>query len=333
MPRCSGVTTRTTRSRGPWQPAGPGEDMRERPAVDISKLLARLADPDQPLSRRSLAGLSDLEPAQVRTFLAEWRTLSRARRSELIQTLQTLAEDNVDLNFRPIFLGCLTDPEPRIRAISVDGLWEDESLGVLRQMLELLPDPAAEVRSAVLLNLSRFAYRAELGELAPADAQTIEEALLGVARDPRQPLDVQRYAVEALGYFPRSAAACAIIERAYAHESQRMRESAIVAMGNAMRPDWLVHIERELRSRSPALRYVAARAVGEFAEEGQAALPALLPLVEDDDSEVATAAIWALGQVGGPDARRIIQRLLRSPTAAIQQAASAALSELQADEL
>jgi HEAT repeat protein len=112
-----------------------------------------------------------------------------------------------------------------------------------------------------------------------------------------------------------------------------MRESAVLAMGRSMRPTWFPYIERELKSPSPALRYEAARAVGELGEDGRPLLAALLPLVDDDDAEIAQAAIWALGQVGGASARRLLERLARSKDDARSQAASDALEELSLDEI
>lgn len=90
---------------------------------------------------------------------------------------------------------------------------------------------------------------------------------------------------------------------------------------------------RELQSPSPSLRYEAARAVGEIGEDGRELLPALLPLVDDEDTEIALAAIWALGQVGGADARRILQRIARSRDEVRAQVAQDALAELDLDTL
>jgi hypothetical protein len=72
--------------------------------------------------------------------------------------------------------------------------------------------------------------------------------------------------------------------------------------------------------------------VGELGSDGETLLMALLPLVEDDDTEVATMAIWALGQVGGPHARRVLQRLTRIRDTARSQAAQDALDELALGE-
>ncbi len=301
--------------------------------MDLAAEVQALGDASRPLKVRNLKLLSDLEVAQMGTFMAVWQTISAERRLEIAQTLVELAEDNVDLDFRQIFLACLDDSDAEVRTTAIQGLWEDERSQTMQRLLGLLHDPSGEVRAAATIGLSRFAYRAELGELSDADAHAVCTKLLEAATDPEQPLEVRRRAVEGLGYFSQVPESQVEIGRAYAHSEQLMRESAIVAMGRSMRPVWFPYIERELRSVSPALRYEAARAVGELGEEGQALLSALIPLVDDDDVEVSLAAIWALGQVGGPHARRVLQRLVRSRDETRSQAAQEALEELSLGEL
>ncbi|NJO05253.1 MAG: HEAT repeat domain-containing protein [Chloroflexaceae bacterium] len=245
-----------------------------------------------------------------------------------MRALNTLAEDNVDLNFRQFFLACLSDPDDQVRAIAVDGLWEDESSRTLEALLQLVEDPSGMVRVAAVLGLSRFAYMAEMDELSEEDALAVCTTLLDVASDDKQPMDVLRRAVEALGYFANSPEAQAEIGRAYQSGDQLMRESSMVAMGRSIRAEWVPYIERELRSPSPAMRYEAARAVGEMADEGRPLLQKLLPLVEDDDIEIAVAAIWALGQVGGPQARQVLSRIVRTNDDARRRAADDALADL-----
>lgn len=303
------------------QPAMPTSDARQ-------EQLRALADPDQPLVKKSVTLFSDLHRHEVAALRPTWRTLSAERRQEFVQALRTLAEDNSDLDFRQFFLGCLDDPEDRVRAIAVDGLWEDRSSRTLEWLLSLVHDPAGEVRVAAVLGLSRFAYMAEMEELRPEQARAVCTTLLDVAADPTQPITVRRRAVEALGYFANSPEAQTEVARAYEHADQMMRESALVGMGRSMHPQWFASIRRELRSPSPAMRYEAARAVGELAEDGREMLPALLPLVDDADLEVAQAAIWALGQVGSDQARQTLKRLTRTSSEARQQAAEEALEEL-----
>jgi HEAT repeat protein len=295
--------------------------------------VARLGDLSQPLSHNELRVIANLGSESLKIFWQAWRQFPGERRAEILHDLDALGEDNVDLDFRPVFRACLGDIDPEVRAAAVAGLWEDEAELTMDWLIRLIQDDSGKVRAAATVALASFAHRSELGELSAAATQRVYAALLAAATDPEQPLDVRRRAVEGLGYFANSKEAQAEIGRAYAHPEVTVRESAILAMGRSMRPIWLPYIERELKSASPAMRYEAARAVGEQGEEGRPLLASLLPLVDDEDGEIATTAIWALGQVGGPSAKRVLQRLARSKDDARRTAANAALEELSISEV
>jgi HEAT repeat protein len=302
-------------------------------AMSLDETLTALADANKPLSRAALKALSGLNDADLALFWQNWQQIARDRRIAVARTLDELGEDNVDLDFQAVLLALLDDDDAYVRVQAIDGLWENDSPGLMQRLIGFLQDDSGDVRATAALNLSRFAYQAELEELTPAEAQQLLRALLAAVIDADQPLEVRRRAVEAAGYFAESGEAQAEIGRAYAHPEQMMRESAIVAMGRSMRPIWFPYIERELRSVSPAMRYEAARAVGELGEDGQAMISALLPLVDDEDNEIATAAIWALGQVGGSNAKRVLERVARSKDPDRRQAADEALEELSLSDL
>jgi HEAT repeat protein len=152
--------------------------------------------------------------------------------------------------------------------------------------------------------------------------------LLAAVRDEGQPDDVRRRALESAGFFSGDEEVQRQIQRAYASGEQLFKESALVAMGRSMLPRWLPTIGRELASPSPALRYEAARAAGELADGARALAPQIAALAGDDDGEVAVAAIWALGQIGGSAARRALQQISKSQDDARSQAAADALAEL-----
>jgi HEAT repeat protein len=171
-----------------------------------------------------------------------------------------------------------------------------------------------------------------LGELSADDTQALRAALIQSVLDQRQPLDVRRRALEGAGYFADSDEVQREVGQAYASDEQFMRESALVAMGRSMLPRWLPTIGAALAHASPALRYEAARAAGEMAEEGRSLVARLLPLLSDEDSEVALAAIWALGQIGGAAAQRALQQMGKSRDEARSLAAAEALEELSLDD-
>jgi HEAT repeat protein len=184
------------------------------------------------------------------------------------------------------------------------------------------------VRAAAATGLGRYAYLAEIEELSEADAGRLRDALLATVLDTRQPLDVHRRALESAGYFAGSDEIQRQIEQAYASDEQLLRESAVVAMGRSMQKRWLPTIAAELGSSSPALRYEAARASGEMAEEARSVVPRLASLLNDADTEVAFAAIWALGEIGGEAAKRLLQQMRKNGDEARRQAAADALEEL-----
>jgi HEAT repeat protein len=223
----------------------------------------------------------------------------------------------------------LDDDDEEVRISALTGLWEESGGQLLDQLVRLVAnDPSGVVRAAAATGLGRYVYLGEIEDLPPDRANQVRDALCAVATHPEQPFEVRRRAIESLGYRGAEPEIERLIAAAYADPEQFMKESALVAMGRSMQERWLGAISAELGSISPALRHEAARAVGEMADSATALLPRLLPLVDDEDTEVCLAAIWALGQVGGPHARRVLQRVSRSKDDTRRQAAAEALDEL-----
>lgn len=279
---------------------------------------------------RPLSGLAHTDRDEVWPV---WQRIPVERRVEIVHALMELAEENVDLDFTEVFRWLLDDPAAAVRTGAVEGLWECDAPPVIRRLLALVrDDPSDEVRAATATVLGRYAYLAELEELDAALGRELHDVLLALIRDPRQSLEVRRRAVESAGYFAGSDDVQQQIEYAYASHEQLLRESALAAMGRSMLPRWLPVVSREMDSPSPALRYEAARAAGEMADNARSIVARVAGLCGDDDTEVALAAIWALGQIGGEMARRTLQQLSRSQDETRRQAAAEALDELALDQ-
>jgi HEAT repeat protein len=298
--------------------------------MSITSYLQEIGARDHALAMRDLKPLSGLDLAEHAAFWQGWSALTPERRDQIAHAMVDLAEDNVDLDFNAPFFWLLDDQQADVRALAIEGLWENTTLRVMRRLLELLrDDPTPEVRASAALALSRFAYQSALGELDAAATETLREGLFAVLFDRTQPIEVRRRTLESAGYFADAPDVQRQIELAYTSDEQMLRESALVAMGRSMQQRWLPTIGSALGNSSPALRYEAARAAGELAEEAQSLVARLAPLLDDDDSEVALAAIWALGQVGGESARRALQRTQKSADETRNQAAAEALEELK----
>lgn len=297
--------------------------------MELTATIHTLGAHDHKLAMRELRPLSGLVSGQRGEFWPAWRAVQPRRRAEIARAMAELAEENVDLDFAQAQLWLTEDDDAEVRTLAAEGLWESEQPAVWRRLLALLrADPAPAVRAAAAQSLGSAAYRAELGEIDAQDAQQIEAALLATILDQRQPPEVRRRALESAGFLANQPTIQQQVELAYAGDEQLLRESALVAMGRSMLPRWLPTIAEALSNPSPALRYEAARAAGEMSAEARALLPKITPLLGDPDTEVALAAIWALGQIGGESARRILKQLAKEGDAARKQAAIDALDEL-----
>jgi HEAT repeat protein len=106
-----------------------------------------------------------------------------------------------------------------------------------------------------------------------------------------------------------------------------MQISAIFAMGRSGDKRWRNIILSELESSDARLRFEAARAAGEL-ELAEAVQPLIQLIQNDPDSEVQQNAVWSLGQIGGPEAKAMLEQLIDSTDEALQTTAEDALDEL-----
>jgi len=256
-----------------------------------------------------------------------WPRLPAAERRRLVASLVQLAEGDFSLDFAAIFRLALHDLDATVRASAIEGFWEDEDAQLIPQLTRfLLEDEAEEVRVMAAQCLGHFVLLGELEKIRPRPFEMACEALLAAHNNPQETLEVRRRALESLAYaslpaFPE------LLQTAYAHPAAPLRLSAVFAMGRSADPRWKETVIQELHNPDPAMRYEAARACGELA--AAAALHELVELTEDVDSEVQEAALWALGQIGGELARGTLERHLHSTNEALQEAAGAALNELE----
>lgn len=89
-------------------------------------------------------------------------------------------------------------------------------------------------------------------------------------------------------------------------------------------------LEALLKDKDPDTRAAAARALGRNAYAS--AVPALLAALEDADETVRSEALFALGQIGNPDARDTVRRVAGSNVStAIRREAIRALGKLAGD--
>ncbi|HEY4723178.1 MAG TPA: HEAT repeat domain-containing protein, partial [Anaerolineae bacterium] len=156
--------------------------------------------------------------------------------------------------------------------------------------------------------------------------EPVVTALQATFANTGESIEVRRHAVEALG-FRSSPEIDQIVQRAYAQPDERMRVSAVFAMGRSVDDQWGEIVLKEMDAHDPEMRFEAARAAGEI--EYAPAVNPLIRLIEDVDDDVQRAAVWSLGQIGGDKARQVLTAILESDAEYLHEIAEDALDELE----
>jgi len=270
----------------------------------LEELLQQIGDTESRLSISSLYGLSGMSRGETLLFQEAWPSIAVERRCQIINFLVEIAKASFEVDFGQVLRFCLGDEDESVREAAIEGLWEDNDTALIDPLITLLrDDPSISVRAGAATSLSRYVLLSELDKIKAQHFALVREALLEAIRSPFEDLDVRRRAIEAIAYSSEEGVR-EIIEAAYYDEDEKMRISGVFAMGRSADPYWSDRVIGELESSTPEMRYEAAMACGEL--ELSAATRLLADLVNDPDHEVQEAAIWALGQIGGDEARRIL---------------------------
>ncbi len=311
--------------------------------MDLSFTQPRLADPRQqragfeqtllavqasqhPLAGVELDAFSDLNKSHLERFGAAWDSLAPERRRELLAALVEFAEDHVDASFAAIYRWLMDDGDPWIRAQAIEGLWEEEDVRLIGPLIRRLEnDIDLDVQAAAALALGRFLLLGEFDQIDAGAARRVQDALLAGYYAPDQDAWVRRRILEALANSSHDELPDMILE-AYEEDDDILRVGAIFAMGRSADPRWNRYVLDELGSSDNAILFEATRASGEL--EIEEALPDLLRLLGDSDVEIRDAAVWALGRIGGPEARRALKACCASDDEDLREAAEDALAEL-----
>jgi hypothetical protein len=295
--------------------------------MDFSQTLGDLLKAEVPLIPAALYNLSGLEPEELERLTTSWFFIPLTRRQTLVRELVDIAEANFEVDFESIFRWGLQDDDADVRAVCVEGLWENQDLMLMNELLHLLQsDPSDRVRAAAAVSLGRYLLLSELGKLPSERCQVVYENLYDTILESNEALEVRRRALESISYVSRDEVT-ALIQSAYDHPEEQMRISAVFGMGRSADPRWIGDAMGELFSIDPEMRYEAARACGEL--QARMAVPRLAELIDDPDREVQEAALWAIGQAGGDEARRLLETCYEEGDEVTRSAAEAALQELE----
>ncbi len=276
----------------------------------IDDVLQILRSAERPLTAQAIYGLSDLSDEDLNQLRASWGAIPVERRLLLVRRLVEVAETNFEMDFAAVTRLALTDLDDEVREVAVEATWTDESPDMLRRLMTLASGDSSEgVRAAAASALGRFILEGELGKFDPGLARQAENIAIKLYQDENEDVDVRRRALEAIANSGRSGVTD-MIEEAYQDDNPRMRTSAIFAMGRSCDSRWSSVVLRELISENPEMRFEAARAAGEL--ELRESAPYLADLLQESDREIMLMAIWALGEIGGAEAQRLLEDMIET---------------------
>jgi len=293
----------------------------------LNALLNELYENAEMPTQTLLYHLSSLDAEDVARVRDVWPCLPVESRRRLTTRLMELAEADFEVDFGTVFRLGLEDRDAQVRAAAVEGLWEDEDVRQVPLLVACLrKDESVAVRAAAATSLGRFTLLGELEKIRSGAHTMAYEALLATCQDMEEHVETRRRALESLAYIGNETVS-GLIQEAYAAPEEKMHISAVFAMGRSADTRWTRQVQQELFSPNPELRYEATLACGEL--QILEAVPALEYLTDDADHEVRAAALWALGQIGGDQARRILEHHCHARDEATRIAAEAALNELE----
>jgi HEAT repeat protein len=299
----------------------------EEEQADFARALQSVADQGT-LPQAELDALSVLEGGDLDRFRDVFAGLPAPARARLVIALRGAAEERLRLDYAPVNLLALNDPDPQVRLAGVQSATEDRGRPLLRKLLDLVErDPIIDVRWAAAEDLARFTLLCELEDLDAETSADVRKRLNAVVADKRQAPKVRAAALAALGYFSDTETAEAL---ASGFLDQDLRIGAVRGMGRTADPRWADRLMPVLGSEDPQQRLEAARALGEI--EDERAVTPLVELVDDPDTDVRLAVIESLGKIGGDDAREALLYLAEAGDDQVGEAAERALDSLETEE-
>ncbi len=297
--------------------------------MSLASCLQGMLEEDAPISS-TLIELSGLSTAEEEQFKRAWTAVPSQKRAGVVQHLVEMAESNAELDFTAVFKMCLKDSDPDVREQAMSGLWESEHRSIIPELVQIMDNDISEhVRGAAATALGKFASLAQDGKLLVKDGELVKESLMRVLQSDEQEVKVRRRALEAVAHFNTRQIREHILG-AYNSDNIDWKCSSLYAMGRTCESEWLSLLMKELSNPVATVRYEAANACGELAEDE--AVIQLIPLLQDEDVQVQLAAVGALGGIGGPLAKRALNRCIKMGDPVLEEASREALQAVDAME-
>jgi hypothetical protein len=276
--------------------------------TSFEKAMDELLDDGREFTRRSLQEFSDIDPASLKTLMADWPRVKPERRRLLLDKLQDVSDNDTLVCFDDFARVLLTDDDSQVRARAIRLLAECDDAKLVAPFIKILTgDDDVNTRAEAASALGKYVELGELEEIPEKIQRQAEDALLEKVNSEDQSF-VRRGALESLGFSSR-AEVITLIESASRREDPEWQASALRAMGRSSDERWEEQVISRVMDENPRIRLAAVEAAGAL---GLSSARTLLfrVLEEEDDDEIIGAAIWSLSQIGGEDVRIFIESLI-----------------------
>jgi HEAT repeat protein len=271
-------------------------------------LVANLLDEDAPLLAALIYRLSEPTPEDLQLLKESWPAVQVERRRLLVSRMAEASEADFELDFKEAAAIGLQDADAQVRERAIEALWVNEQPEVMYQLIDLLQnDSEPDVRAAAASALGQFVLLGELGELSPEQTGEVQDSLLRYGLSDISDVKVYRRALESIASssHPRIVD---LIAHTFEQQDLDLRAGAVFAMGRNGDRRWAKRVMSLLNDSEPQIRFEAVRATGELGLVE--AVPKLIAFIKSTtDREIQDIAIWALGEIGGADARHALHKL------------------------
>jgi len=277
--------------------------------LSFQNVLAHLSDSNKDIPQSHLKFYSDLDPKNLKLFLDVWTRVQPPRKLILLDGLLSHLDSDSIVSYEEIGRALLTDPDGEVRARAIRLLVESDDPTLGGKLVDIfLHDEELAPRMEAVQLLGEFILLGELEKVKEDQQRKIEDALISVIHS-EDDSTLRKRALESLSFSSRSEVA-ALIESAFERVDPAWIATALRAMGRSHDERWNENVVSMLLDEDPQIKFAAIEAAGQLIIE--AASPILLQVLEDEevDDDVATAAIWALSQIGGDDARTYLVALI-----------------------
>jgi HEAT repeat protein len=279
----------------------------QKPDFESTLVALKNGDPGKP-DTLVYYGLSGMDAENIISLRPIWEQLSAGYRRNVLRELIEASEADIQLEYRELGMFALRDADTRVREAAIELLWEDQSLELLNELVEMaIRDESREVRAAAVSALGRFILAGEIGDLPEEQTLPAREAAIFLLTANDEDVLVRRRALESISNCVHEIVPNAI-KVAYQSDDQEMQVSALYAMGRTYDQQWAEIVIEELDSDDPEKQYEAAKSAGEL--ELIDSVPKLSQLALGDDREIQLVAIWSLGEIGGKESMRVLEFLL-----------------------